>query len=580
MTMAQKHLIDCLQIDMVVPRANSAFELQNQVSELVANELTAHMTEVCDAFAGSDRHVIVERLEIDLGRVSAQSFRQQLVERFRNRFNAHRLSESAVLREIHLPIDMSSNATSDGRSDAARDQSAADGAVDSDGSAGQLHLAKAVAYFLEHGRLPWFVDADEFAGIEQAFLQLLQHNSPLHIALAPLQQRERSLDRLLLQVSEPMLVRLYAALKPEAAGIDWSAFIEFTVGLGDQLTGRKPATTSIWRELWRNKARPLADGLCAVWQVLQGDSALTPDQWQREIIRHETRLMDSCGFSAAQLQASLRYVANPTSGILAEDQDLSGPDRTRPSPDADDPSFDHGMEPRHKPLAYDDDPAARLAKDTLAGAEGSDNSQPIVQSNAGRQAAAQAGAETDAVNEPDKASAAGNTQLSPIRHVVHNAGISLLAPFLTTLFSELEWLDGSVFRHESAQHRAMHLLHYLAYGEPGAEEHAMLLNKFLCGWPLDKPLPRFVGLQAHELAEADQLLQAVIGHWSVLGNTSIDSLRGTFIRRRGILRQDDRRWVLQVEKGPYDILIDRIPWAFSSLRLGWMDDLLEVQWQR
>ncbi len=127
--------------------------------------------------------------------------------------------------------------------------------------------------------------------------------------------------------------------------------------------------------------------------------------------------------------------------------------------------------------------------------------------------------------------------------------------------------------------RAIHLLQYLATGRVGDMEHELALNKILCGVPLDQPLERQIRLTKKEKTEADGLLRAVIGHWSALGKTSIDGLRGTFLCREGKLSQKPNgTWLLQVEQQTVDLLLGKLPWIFSTIKLPWMQEMLTVEW--
>ncbi len=83
-------------------------------------------------------------------------------------------------------------------------------------------------------------------------------------------------------------------------------------------------------------------------------------------------------------------------------------------------------------------------------------------------------------------------------------------------------------------------------------------------------------------AEAEQLLAAVIAHWSALKNTSVNGLRESFLKRDAILTRSasasDGGWLLQVERKTLDILLDSIPWGYNQVRLPWNDYIIMVEW--
>lgn len=161
---------------------------------------------------------------------------------------------------------------------------------------------------------------------------------------------------------------------------------------------------------------------------------------------------------------------------------------------------------------------------------------------------------------------------------IQNAGLVLLHPFLGRLFRTLNYLDESSQLLPEKRWRAAQLLQYLAIGESGLPEHTLVLEKTLCGIPLsdvaETPL-----LSATERDEADTLLNAAIDHWSVLGNTSPDGLRQSFLLRDGLLYLEGKPLRLQVEKRPYDMLLDRLPWQFKYVTLPWIQPPLLVQWR-
>ncbi|NET37776.1 MAG: hypothetical protein F6K19_38180, partial [Cyanothece sp. SIO1E1] len=135
------------------------------------------------------------------------------------------------------------------------------------------------------------------------------------------------------------------------------------------------------------------------------------------------------------------------------------------------------------------------------------------------------------------------------------------------------------FRHEYAQQVAIALLHYLATGQTGVPEYALVLPKLLCGWPLNEPVLSGLALPEAALAEGENLLQTVINYWDVLKNTSPDGLREGFLQRQGKLtRTDMDDWKLRVEQQSIDILLGRLPWGLSMVKLPWMMDILVVEW--
>ena len=182
---------------------------------------------------------------------------------------------------------------------------------------------------------------------------------------------------------------------------------------------------------------------------------------------------------------------------------------------------------------------------------------------------------------PEQAIAAEAPDTDPLTEqiAVGNAGLVLVSPYLPRLFSMLGLADERAFIGPEAASRAALLLQALATGHAAAPESELVLNKLLCGLPLDAPLPRVIDLSDAERDAIDGLIGAVIQHWRILGTTSIDGLRGTFLRRAGHLARRDDAWQLAVEPGPFDMLIDQLPWGYATLRHPWMERVIHVDWR-
>ncbi|SKB72220.1 contractile injection system tape measure protein [Dyadobacter psychrophilus] len=188
---------------------------------------------------------------------------------------------------------------------------------------------------------------------------------------------------------------------------------------------------------------------------------------------------------------------------------------------------------------------------------------------------------TDAILQVESASQ-DKEELSEeqTKYVIRHAGIVLIAPFLPQLFRQLNLLadEGGTFRDEQAALRAVALLGYIGRGKSVVPEYELILEKLLCGVPIHEPVPLDCALTLPELQEADELLNAVIGHWNVL--KSVSGLREGFFERDGILQDMGSSWLLRVERKSYDVLFDHKPppWGFRVLRFSWNPKMIETEW--
>jgi len=162
---------------------------------------------------------------------------------------------------------------------------------------------------------------------------------------------------------------------------------------------------------------------------------------------------------------------------------------------------------------------------------------------------------------------------------INNAGLVVIAPFFSRYFDMLGMLQDGHFVDEEAAIRAVHLLQYIATGQTETEEPLLVFNKILCGLPTNIPVPKGIELTEEERTTTEEMLQAILGHWTALGTTTVEGLRGSFIIRDGKLEwHPSGYWNLDVEKKAYDILMQSLPWSISIVNPSWMEHRIQVTW--
>lgn len=178
-------------------------------------------------------------------------------------------------------------------------------------------------------------------------------------------------------------------------------------------------------------------------------------------------------------------------------------------------------------------------------------------------------------NEPEKGKGKENEEDGIF---VENAGLVLLHPFFEYFFREYDLLNQKAFRNKKSKAVAIHLLHYLATGKESPMEYELLLEKYLCGWPVDEPIPRKITLTGTMKSEAEKLLIAAIGHWKALKKTSAQGLREAFLQRQGKLMLNEFTPRLIVEGNSVDVLLSYLPWGIGIIKLPWLEQALIVEW--
>jgi hypothetical protein len=164
--------------------------------------------------------------------------------------------------------------------------------------------------------------------------------------------------------------------------------------------------------------------------------------------------------------------------------------------------------------------------------------------------------------------------------MVYQAGLVLLHPFIARLFENTGIIKtGDIQLSSFGLARAAALLHFLATGCEEVYEYELGFIKIFLGMRPESPLPVCEGLvKSCDKEESETLLQSVIGHWSVLKNTSVSGLRSSFLQRQALLREDENGWKLHVERAPFDVLLDQLPWGISIVKLPWMKKALYTEW--
>ncbi|WP_433810849.1 contractile injection system tape measure protein [Flavobacterium johnsoniae] len=160
---------------------------------------------------------------------------------------------------------------------------------------------------------------------------------------------------------------------------------------------------------------------------------------------------------------------------------------------------------------------------------------------------------------------------------VDNAGLVLIHPFLKSLFENCKLLnkDNTINNPETAAH----LLHYTATGKEQDYENAMIFEKFLCNIPTAEPIERNIVLSEQMKKEAAAMLEAVLSNWDVMKTSSAELLQNEFLQRPGKLNSNgDESPVITMERKTQDVLLDKLSWNLSIIKLAWKKRIIYVNW--
>ncbi|MEX2593628.1 MAG: contractile injection system tape measure protein [Anditalea sp.] len=162
---------------------------------------------------------------------------------------------------------------------------------------------------------------------------------------------------------------------------------------------------------------------------------------------------------------------------------------------------------------------------------------------------------------------------------IHNAGLVLLHPFLPAFFAEAGLLSKKhIFLSGEAQQKAAVLLYYMQSGEAQYKEWEMPFNKILCGFDHREVLAEGIVITDTDKQNCEQLLRAVVNHWEALKGASIQALQNTFLLHEGKISWKECFWLIQVERSGADILLDKLPWGYSTIKFPWLENIIHTEW--
>jgi hypothetical protein len=546
------HLVYKQKVTLHLPRKDEAAAFQERVSKLLRNELNESLERILDEAFPPDKIIRIDSLQLDLGNISAQNFESEFKKQF---------------------VDVLTKSLASKR----------DSISDSGSTTGQetvlskaQSLENALIFFLERGYLPWYSSVVNKTDWENEISAHLPESGKQHF-MSWLRdnyaENPMILDRLISQFSDKFIGELCAAANThftdpwEAIYADYAfiikSFDDNTSPPAGFTFSRPAIRAKIWQQaipvlLTAKTSDPVFLILNALFAFLRiTGKALYPEK-ENDI--GEGLKTKTVSLAFYKLVAFLRQEDVKCNDM--ENSRSAGKQTGKNNTD----EADTGDTSR---------PAKTRRENSRGDDTGSDNSEGPPAPNNGLDIPA---ASKSAANKP----AVSIKKRNPAneRDVVHvnNSGVVILHPFLKRYFESLELAADGKFINDEASARAVLLLNYLVTGEEEAAEFDLTLQKILCGHPLEDTLPASIKISDNERTESDNLLNSVISHWEPLKNTSIAGFRGTFLQRNGSLELKENGWLLTVEQKTVDILLGKLPWGFSTVRLPWMKHILSVDW--
>lgn len=525
-----KHLIYKQKVTLHLSKKNEVHALQDKVSMLLQSGLMDGLEAVLDSAFPPDKVVRIDKLQLDLGVISVKNFESE----FKTQF----------IKSLSMSLAVKA------------------GSLDGP-KGGEAIFTKAQAteniliFFLENGHLPWYGQTNRRADWEKEILGNLSAVEYRHF-FKWLKDNYRArpviIERLILQFSDNFIGELLIAMAP-VFNESWELILaDYLSVITDYTSAGNKEQSADFDD--SSKTDNLNPGLCRL--------AARDKVWQYSV------------------QSLLEYVNNDPAlrilELLFEYVGVAGEKFNAMRAN----NIGTALKTNTVKLAF-----VKFAEffKTEKGSfrrenEGNEDKAPSSQKEDGH-------IENKTNRTPGKlkiiekrgVSITKNTGLNEGDVVyVNNCGIVMLHPFLKPFFEEMDLTVGGEFLSKDARARSVLLLHYIATGETEMAEFDLTLQKILCGYSLGDTLPSQIILANKERIEIDNLLKAVLGHWEPLKNTSIEGFRSTFLQRPGSLKLKGSGWLLTVEQKTIDILLGKLPWGFSTIRMPWMQDALSVDW--
>lgn len=611
--MSQHHTIGKLVLELQVPDRQHAMQLQDKLGAVCRDRLVAVIQELLDSWAGSSSLLRIDRLEIDLGACTSQGLEKDLPEMVLSYLQDRYPS----LHQPHAPLETGMER-----------QPVTRGYFD-----GWL-------YFLEHGLLPDTSHVQDTTAWEAGALETLATaTTAMEKCRQVLAAQPAAVNRMVLQFSRQFIrqwLQAYAgpSQQPIIQMADaWEQYCydagilpllrsnlaSATSSLPDRTVFRRKLDEWSIRRILSSAQIPGPALLLEEVMTLTFGAGLLPQYIAA--LKQQAQLPGTAGtllssslatlYSKYADEAGIAGMAGRIANATETAKDITGnnPLTGATGDNAAPGSSQHGEQP----------PVAANTKSTATNTNNQEGRSPVDNSQAeeghssvfpeakeqlvedaahsihrdtpqqeqpspAHKTSADAQQEQPAAKDPLYTDSRVEQRKTPgtppegLTTYINNAGLVLLHPYLPILFDAVGLLENRAFKDPAAQDKAVQLLAFLACGETGVPEYELVFPKLLCGLLPGDPVDRFVALTEQDKTEASQLLSAVINNWNALGATSIDGLRGNFLMREGKLQWQWDEWRLRVTQQSYDLLLNRLPWGISVVRLPWMPWMLKTEW--
>lgn len=509
------HTIKRLSVALETDR-KSAFEERSKIVSALQNTLSVELERVMDEMCRPDEVIRIDQLKLDLGTIKKNQFERTFIDAFRKK-----LKESIV--RIHHEHEMKANKQSQTVTRSMEDQFAAKKSVED-------REFDALIFFLNHGAIPWWSPFESMVELEHFVGKLTkQHAIYLSRFKQELIQNTWFRERFIFTFQSSIVLELIRKFFPDSFEKQ-VAVIELMAKCFDaQLRTNNRFEKLKIVQITDNCIFENTNKTNVLRDFIRLHKLVFHEKERTEWLRNDKKKAEIQKWVTSLDVGDSKVTTEEWYNLIISEMNVS---------------------------SLNENTTSINVEESLQ----TDNRKPTE------------------INErsPESEQTVNLKQNESVR--LKYAGVVIAWPMFKVLFEARGLLQEDKFIDVSTQHKAVQLLNYLVSGQDYMEEYEMPLNKLLCGVHPSFPFRNEVSLSQEDKAEVEELLAHIIATWKELKNTSIAGLRSSFIQRPAMLEEKENTWFLKVEQSGIDILMGKIPWGYSLIKLPWMEKMIQVEW--
>jgi hypothetical protein len=520
------HIIQKQVLEVEMENPADAFQFRQRLGEVYHEKILPQLEDLFDEIGTTEKLIRVEKLQIDIGDISSKDWEttlsNKIISEVRQLLNQQHVQWIAPVADV--PLTKDSNASKKDRPQTHFKYPV----NDAQSAQKTLHEFENIfLFFLKNGRLPWYVP--NTIQLKDLLSKPL-FSDAIELMNSFLKSADsQSIIRLIYQVEENVLDEIVEKLIAQHQSVFYTKFLN-----------TKPILAQISRSLLLNKPDIKKILYLPFFTAMYSNEE--SDFAKLYAKKFTSMLMENFPGLVSKYVASINTIDGNSNSIIENIKVI-------------------------------------FAAKSASYKNQSDRQLLISKDNADRKFSEQTS--NNLSNQKDDQFGFKMNNKEAVEIYIDNAGLVILHPFFVALFNQLNITVNDCFTIDYARNKAVLLTQFLVNGLEFFEEQHLVLNKILCGIPIDEPIFMELEITNEERKEAADLLSQIILLWTKNGNQvngTIEGLQQSFLQRPGKLIKKGDDWQLQVEQRAYDMLLSSLPWGIGIVKSNWMKGMLWVDW--